>query len=103
AQARDVPASDVLEEVGRLVERHFYDPSAVDDDWRGRLDDAAASLGEEADEAELATAVAEVLGALGASHTRRYTRDQAAYYELLGIFSRSREVRRRLDDIFEDG
>ncbi len=103
AQARDAAPGEVLDTVGRLVERYFFDPAMVDDDWRTLFEERAAALGDDADDAELAAAVNSVLGAFGVSHTQRYTPDQAAYYELLGIFSGSREIRRRLDDLFDGG
>jgi len=81
------PAAALFEEVWRTVRDRFYDPSLHGLDWtevRGRYEPAV--LAARSDEARAALINA-MLSELGASHTRLYTREDPAYYQLADIFS----------------
>jgi carboxyl-terminal processing protease len=81
------PAAALFEEVWRTVRDRFYDPSLHGLDWttvRGRYEPAV--LAAQSDEARAALINA-MLSELGASHTRLYTREEPAYYQLADIFS----------------
>ena len=80
-------AAALFEEVWRTVRDRFYDPSLHGLDWtavRGRYEPAV--LAAQSDEARAALINA-MLSELGASHTRLYTREDPAYYQLADIFS----------------
>lgn len=81
------PAAALFEEVWQTVRDRFYDPSLHGLDWtamRGRYEPAV--LAAQSDEARAALINA-MLAELGASHTRLYTPDDPAYYQLADIFS----------------
>ena len=96
---RDAPA--LVEEVGRLVSRHFYDRDARQVWTRATATHGAALPADPSDE-QVAAALDAMLAALGASHTARYTPEDLAYYELMDIFARDAWAD-RLEKIFDDG
>ena len=96
------PAPALVEEVSRLVTRHFYDREVVQDVWRDARAAHTAALSADATSEEMAAALDGMLNELGASHTGHYTRDERAYYELVDIFARG-ELGRRLRALFDDG
>jgi carboxyl-terminal processing protease len=91
-----------LDEVWETVRDRFYDPHLHELDWpalrqRYRLLAASATSGE-----ELAAIINTMLAELGASHTRYYTPEETAYYELADIFVDALR-RRGLQRIFPSG
>lgn len=77
----------VFDEVWRLVRDKFYDPKLKGLDWEAmgrkhRVDYTAAKT-----DAQRSAAINALLQELDASHTRHYTKDETAYYELVDIFS----------------
>jgi carboxyl-terminal processing protease len=101
AQApRAAPA--LIEEVGRLVNRHFYDRDVVERVWAEAVAVHSAALPADPTSDEVAAALDAMLAELGASHTGHYTPDDLAYYELLDIFARD-EWTPRLRRLFPDG
>lgn len=91
----------VFDEVWQSVRDRFYDKALHGLDWeqvRERYRPLVAAARDEHDRARL---INRMLGELGASHTEYYTPDEQAYYELLGIFSRS--LRARLQQMFLNG
>jgi carboxyl-terminal processing protease len=97
---RAAPA--LVEEVGRLVNRHFYDRDAVERDWAEARAVHSAALPADPTGDEVAVALDAMLAELGASHTGHYTPDDLAYYELLDIFARD-EWAPRLRRLFPGG
>src|ERR671919_175817 len=96
AQVRAPHAAPALvEEVGRLVSRHFYDRGAVERVWADALAVHSAALPADPTSDEVAAALDAMLAELGASHTGRYTPSELAYYELLDIFARDECAPRR--------
>jgi carboxyl-terminal processing protease len=88
----------VFDEVWRLVRDKFYDRNLKGLDWeavgnRHRADYAAATT-----DAQRSAAINAMLAELKASHTRHYTKDETAYYELADIFTHA--LRRDLPKVF---
>lgn len=90
----------ILDEVWRLVDERFYDPTFGGHDWaaigtayRERARGLAAT--------ELPALVNRMLGELGASHTAYLTPDDVAYYDLADIFAGP--LRRELPRVFPHG
>ncbi len=96
------PNPAAFDQVWELVRDRFYDPRLHGLDWRAvgdRFRPQAAAAGSRE---EFARAVNAMLATLNASHTRYYTRDEPAYYQLADIFAGELE-RRGLDRIFPGG
>ena len=102
------PGSDetngaAFDQVWELVRDHFYDPRLHGLDWeamRTRHRPQAEAAGSRE---ELAAAVNAMLATLGASHTRYYTPDDPAYYQLADIFSGALQHRGGLLHVFPKG
>jgi carboxyl-terminal processing protease len=102
-RAQNVSADPpLIDQVSRLVRRHFYDPSAAARIWPRALEEHAASLPSDPSDEEVEAAIDAMLAELGASHTDLYTVDEQAYYELLDIFAR-RDWRSELRALFPGG
>ncbi|HEX5079441.1 MAG TPA: hypothetical protein VFV80_09845, partial [Geminicoccaceae bacterium] len=80
-------APPLVQEVGRLVSRYFYDPDVARRVW-AEARAAHGDLPTDPTDDEVAAALQAMLGELGASHTGHYTQGEVAYYELLDIFAR---------------
>ena len=78
----------LVEEVGRLLRRHFYDRDAVERVWDEARAGHSAALPADPTREQVAAALDAMLAELGASHTGHYTPGELAYYELLDIFAR---------------
>jgi carboxyl-terminal processing protease len=97
---RATPA--LINEVGRLVNRHFYDRGAVERIWPEARMGHSAGLPADPTSEEVAAALDAMLAELGVSHTGHYTQGELAYYELLDIFARD-EWAPRLRRLFPGG
>jgi carboxyl-terminal processing protease len=91
-----------FDQVWELVRDRFYDPHLNGLDWqeqrtRFRPDAASARSPEDA-----AMVINAMLAKLGASHTRYYTREDPAYYQLADIFVGALE-HRGLERVFTRG
>jgi carboxyl-terminal processing protease len=106
AQSTATPAAEsegaAFDQVWELVRDRFYDRRLRGLDWeavrshyRPQLDAAASDDGGASD-------INRMLDELKASHTRYYTRDDPAYYQLADIFSGALR-RRGLERIFPSG
>jgi carboxyl-terminal processing protease len=103
AQVGAPPAAPALvEEVGRLVSRYFYDRDTVERDWAEARTVHSADLPANPTGDDVAAALDAMLADLGASHTGHYTPNELAYYELLDIFARD-EWAPRLRKLFPGG
>jgi len=105
ASARvDAPpaAPPLMEEVSRLVSRHFYDEGAVERVWIRARAAHTAALPDAATSEDVEAALDAMLDELGASHTEHYAPGELAYYELLDIFTRD-EFEPRLRALFPHG
>jgi carboxyl-terminal processing protease len=90
----------VFDEVWQSVRDHFYDPTLRHLDWAAMREKYQPLVAAAADE-ERSAIINRMLDELAASHTRYYTPDDPAYYQLLDIFAGS--LRRDLRRAFPDG
>jgi len=93
-------APAILDEVWRLVEERFYDPSFGGHDWAA-IGATYREFARDTAPAALPSLVNRMLGELGASHTAYLTRADVAYYDIADIFSG--DLRRQLPRVFPDG
>jgi len=102
---RDQPASEpdrsAFDEVWELVRDRFYDPRMADVDWQAMRERCRPQAEAARSHDELAGVINAMLATLGASHTRYYTPDEPAYYQLADIFSGA--LRRRGQHVFPNG
>jgi carboxyl-terminal processing protease len=98
------PTPDIaaFDHVWELVRDRFYDPRLHGVDWSAMRDKYRPHAQAAQSSAGLARAINAMLATLNASHTRYYTRDDPAYYQLADIFAGGLE-RRGLQRIFPDG
>lgn len=87
AQGLGLAGSALLREAWGVVSERFHDPElngvdaqAVVAEFEGRAEGATT-------QAELRTVINESLGRLHASHTRLFTPDESAFYEVLDVFN----------------
>jgi carboxyl-terminal processing protease len=90
----------VFDEVWQSVRDYFYDPTLRHLDWAAIRDKYRPLVAAAADE-ERSAVINRMLDELAASHTRYYTPDDPAYYQLLDIFAGP--LRRELRRVFPDG
>jgi carboxyl-terminal processing protease len=77
----------VYEEVWRLARDKFYDPKMKGLDWEAMGNKHRFAYAAAKTDVQRSAAINALLAELGASHTRHYTKDETAYYELVDIFS----------------
>jgi carboxyl-terminal processing protease len=77
----------LLDEVWRQVRDNFYDPKLHGLDWQAVGDEHRPDYVAATTDAERSAVINAMLGKLGASHTRHYSKDEPAYFQLLEIFS----------------
>ncbi len=89
------PRPDIVafDQVWELVRDRFYDPRLHGLDWAAVRDRFRPSAEAARSRAEIADAVNAMLATLNASHTRYYTTDDPAYYQLADIFMGALEHR----------
>jgi carboxyl-terminal processing protease len=100
AEIRPESRLTVFDEVWQSVRDYFYDPTLRHLDWTAIRDKYRPLVAAAADE-EHAAVINRMLDELAASHTRYYTPDDPAYYQLLDIFAGP--LRRALRRVFPDG
>src|SRR5271166_1251306 len=91
-----------FDEVWRLVRDRFYDPRLNGLDWQAIREIFAPKVEDARSLEELAATINAMLAKLGASHTRYYTVDEPAFYQLADIFHGALE-QRGLQRIFAKG
>jgi carboxyl-terminal processing protease len=77
----------LLDEVWRQVRDSFYDSKLHGLDWQAVVDEHRPDYVAATSDAERSASINAMLGKLRASHTRHYTKDEPAYFQLLEIFS----------------
>ncbi|HXZ18291.1 MAG TPA: S41 family peptidase [Roseiarcus sp.] len=107
AQERALPdkppaGAAALDQVWQLVRDRFYDPHLRGLDWPAVRDRFRPAAAEARSRDELADAINAMLATLNASHTRYYTLEEPAYYQLADIFEGTLE-RRGLARVFPGG
>jgi carboxyl-terminal processing protease len=90
----------VLDEVWQTVNKHFFDPKFNGIDWAAQKTTYAPRVEKAKNQAEATAIINEMLGNLKVSHTRYYTPDDPAYYQLLGIFDRDEAIRKKRKPFF---
>jgi carboxyl-terminal processing protease len=80
-------ATEVFDEVWRQVRDSFYDPKLHGLNWQAIGDEYRPRYASAKSDAERSAVINAMLEKLGASHTRHYTKDQPAYFQLVEIFS----------------
>ncbi len=98
ASEADLSAFD---EVWQIVRDRFYDPRLHGLDWQLMRERYRPQAAAPRDRKDVAIAINAMLAELGASHTRYYTPEDPAYYQLADIFSYA--LRRSLDRVFPMG
>jgi C-terminal processing protease CtpA/Prc len=89
---RQVAPVAIMNQIGGIVRREFFDPSAL-----GPFNEAESRFKELAAGGRLTQASSGWLATLDASHTGRFTPDQIDYYELAEVFHRGI---RNMDELF---
>ena len=79
--------TEVFDEAWRIARDKFYDRSLKGLDWEAVGKKHRAGYESAKTDAERSAAINAMLGELAVSHTRHYTKDETAYYELVDIFS----------------
>jgi carboxyl-terminal processing protease len=98
------PQEKVFEQVWKTVNDNFFDPKFNGVDWAALREKYRPEVAKTRSREELSTVINQMLGELKTSHTRFYTPDETAYYQLLGIFQpRSRELQKLPKEIFPKG
>ncbi|GAA6620498.1 S41 family peptidase [Scytonema sp. NUACC26] len=80
------PQVKIFEKVWQTVNENFYDPNFNGVDWKAMRKKYEPSAASTKSSQELAVVINQMLSELQTSHTRFYTKDEPAYYQLLGIF-----------------
>ena len=99
--AEQLGNSALFDEAWRLIRDRFYqrDLSAVD--WQAVGERYRPDYRRARSDAERAVVINRMLDRLGASHTRLYTKEEPAYYQLMDIFQHG--LRRDLPRLFPGG
>lgn len=98
------PQEKVFEQVWKTVNDNFFDPKFNGTDWQALQEKYRPQATKTRSREELSNVINQMLAELKTSHTRFYTPDETAYYQLLGIFQpRSRELQKLPKDIFPRG
>lgn len=80
------PETQIFEQVWQTVNDNFYDPNFNGVDWRAIKKQYQPQLIKAQSSKDVAAVLNQMLSQLKSSHTRFYTQDEPAYYQLLGIF-----------------
>lgn len=76
----------LFEQVRQTVAEHFFDAKLNGVDWQALEGLYRPRIEKAQSQAERATVINEMLGELKTSHTRLFTPEEPAYYQMLGIF-----------------
>ncbi|MBW4630818.1 MAG: S41 family peptidase [Iphinoe sp. HA4291-MV1] len=98
------PETKVFEQVWQTVNENFYDPKFNGVDWKAMRQKYEPQAARTKSIQEVAPLLNQMLSELRTSHTRFYTQDEPAYYQLLGIFqARNPEFQKQLRKFFPKG
>ncbi|WP_026735774.1 S41 family peptidase [Fischerella sp. PCC 9605] len=98
------PETKIFEQVWQTVNENFYDPKFNGVDWKVMREKYQSQATQSKSTEEFAIAINQMLAELKTSHTRFYTQDDPAYYQILGIFvPRSRELQKEITKFFPKG
>ncbi|MBD2446338.1 S41 family peptidase [Nostoc sp. FACHB-152] len=98
------PQTQIFEQVWQTVNDNFYDPKFNGVDWLAIKKQYQPQIIKTNSQKDVAIVINQMLSQLKSSHTRFYTQDEPAYYQLLGIFlPRSSELQKQLKQFFPKG
>lgn len=101
------PAStfeQTFEQVWETIDEKFYDPNFNGVDWPAMRDRYRPAVVQAQSREQAAEVINQMLAELNTSHTRFYTADEPAYYQLLGVFlPRSTELQEQLAEFLPEG
>ncbi|QIR35894.1 S41 family peptidase [Tolypothrix sp. PCC 7910] len=98
------PENQLFEQVWQTVNDNFYDPKFNGIDWQAIKKQYQPQLIKAESGKDVAIVINQMLSQLKSSHTRFYTQDEPAYYQLLGIFSpNSQDLQKQLKKFFPQG
>lgn len=83
------PQSEVFEQAWQTVKDNFYDSKFNGVDWQATRRKYQPLAAKAQSRAALSEVINQMLAELKTSHTRFYTQDEPAYYQLAGIFKSS--------------
>lgn len=96
--------SALFEQVWQTVNDRFYDPNFNGVDWQASRERYRSQIQRTRSRAEAAVMINAMIAELKTSHTRLYTPEEPAYYQILGIFEpRLSSLQRQLKPFFPDG
>jgi len=96
--------SKTFNSVWEIVNKNFYDPKFNGVDWKAIQSKYAPTISKTQTTDEAAVIINQMLGELNTSHTRFYTQNEPAYYQILGIFApMNEELQKQLKRIFPSG
>ncbi len=98
------PETKVFEQVWQTVNDNFYDPNFNGVDWKAIRKKYQQQAAQTKSSLEVAAVINQMLSELQSSHTRFYTKDEPAYYQLLGVFQpRNPELQKQLKKFLPNG
>jgi carboxyl-terminal processing protease len=100
--ARESPSLTTLNEVWQEVNENFFDPNFNGVDWKAKREEYENRLKPAQSLEEASVVINQMLSELKTSHTHFYTKQEPAYYQLLGIFNRG-SFKKELQKIFPNG
>jgi carboxyl-terminal processing protease len=100
----DKPAIAQFDRVWETVNSRFYDSNFNGVDWQALREKYRARIADPRSTESPAISINQMLAELKTSHTRLYTPDEPAYYQILGIFQpRIPNLRKQLQPFFPKG
>ncbi len=98
------PETKIFEQVWQTVNENFYDPNFNQVDWKAMREKYQSKAAQTNSKEEFAVVINQMLSQLQTSHTRYYTQDEPAYYQILGIFvPRSTELEKQFKKFYPKG
>jgi carboxyl-terminal processing protease len=97
------PQAQVFDRVWQTVNENFFDPKFNGVDWQAMRQYKSQAV-QAKSKPEFASVVNQMLSQLRTSHTRYYTPDEPAYYQILGIFAkRNPDLQKQLKKYLPQG
>lgn len=101
---REQPQAKVFDEVWKTAQDKFYDPNMNGVNWQVVRSKYQPQVMQAQSNEEVAAVINQMLLELKTSHTRFYTADEPAYYQILGIFQpRNPDLQKQLQKFFPSG
>lgn len=98
------PETQLFEQVWQTVNNNFYDSNFNGIDWQAIKKQYQPQISKANSKKDVAVVINQMLARLTSSHTRFYTQDEPAYYQLLGIFQPgSPDLNKQLKQFFPKG